>query len=65
MLYQRGKKVKITAQLQSHAASRLAQWIGCFGVVWNCKVGEDEQARKTWSPGAPKAKRCRSPQKAR
>ena len=65
MLYQRGKKVEITAQLQSHAASKLAHWIGCFGVVWNCKVGEDEQARKTWSAlGRPPEMRPKSNQAA-
>lgn len=55
MLLQRGKKFEITTQLQSQAATRIAQWIGCYGVIWNCKVAEDEQAFKNWqSLGCPK-----------
>ena len=58
MLLQRGKKIEITRQLQPESASILAQWIGCFGVVWNCKVAEDEKAYKEWlSLGRPDAAR--------
>ena len=42
MRQQRGIRVEITAQLGNDAATTIAQWIGCFGVVWNCKVAENK-----------------------
>jgi putative transposase len=48
VLLQRGKKAEITNQLSGGAATRLAQWIGCFGVIWNAKVQEDKDATKIW-----------------
>jgi putative transposase len=40
--------IEITNQLSGFAATRLAQWIGCFGVIWNAKVQEDKDATKIW-----------------
>lgn len=45
----RGKKVEITPQLGPLGAQRLARRIGCFGVVWNFKVGEEERSSRAWS----------------
>ena len=65
MLLQRGKKVEITQQLRPEAATHLARWIGCFGVVWNLKVGEDESAFKFWcDKGKPLEPRVRPNQAA-
>lgn len=48
----RGKKVEVTQQLEATGASVLARWIGCFGVVWNLKVAEDERAFQEWNASA-------------
>ena len=48
MLLQRGKRVEVTNLLTGSAATRLAQWIGCFGVIWNAKVHEDKASLKRW-----------------
>jgi putative transposase len=37
---QRGKKIEITKQLTSESATTISQWIGCYCVVWNCKMEE-------------------------
>ena len=44
MLLRRGLKKEITKQLSSAACESIAQWIGCFGVVWNLKVAENKEA---------------------
>lgn len=55
---QRGKRVEVTNLLTGSAATRLAQWIGCFGVIWNAKVHEDRDALKRWfDHGKPEAER--------
>jgi len=38
----RGTKVEITKQLSSSSAEIFACWIGCYGVIWNCKVAEQQ-----------------------
>lgn len=38
---QRGTKIEITKQLSHQAAQTFARWIGCFRVIWNCKVAEN------------------------
>lgn len=48
----RGKKVEVTQQLEATSASVLARWIGCFSVVWNLKVAEDERAFQAWNAQA-------------
>jgi putative transposase len=44
----RGIAFEITSQLDSRAAEIIAQWIGCFGVVWNCKVAENKAAYQAY-----------------
>jgi hypothetical protein len=36
----RGKKFEITSQLSPEGKNIIAQWIGSYGVIWNCKVSE-------------------------
>src|SRR5262249_44139883 len=45
---QRGTKIEITSQLDSSAANIFAQWIGCYGVIWNCKVEENQKSLSTY-----------------
>lgn len=44
----RGIRLEITGQLSSEAAETIAQWIGCFGVIWNCKVAENKHAYQAY-----------------
>ena len=44
----RGIAFEITSQLDPRAAQLVAQWIGCFGVVWNCKVAENKAAYQAY-----------------
>jgi putative transposase len=44
----RGIRIEITSQLNEAAATMIAQWIGCFGVVWNCKVAENKTAYRAY-----------------
>lgn len=41
---QRGIKIEITKLLSSETAHIFAQWIGSYGVIWNCKVAENKIA---------------------
>ena len=38
----RGIKFEITKQLSLQTQETFAQWIGCYGVIWNCKVAENK-----------------------
>jgi putative transposase len=38
---QRGFKGEVSKQLDSNAAQTFAQWIGCYSVIWDCKVAEN------------------------
>lgn len=48
MTHKRGIRLEITKQLSGRAAETIAQWIGCYGVVWNCKVAENKAAYKEY-----------------
>ena len=38
----RGIKFEITKQLSLQTQETFGQWIGCYGVIWNCKVAENK-----------------------
>lgn len=44
----RGIRTEVTSQLNETAAQEIAQWIGCFGVVWNCKVAENKSLYQSY-----------------
>src|SRR5208282_5612424 len=44
----RGIKLEITKQLSRQSAEIFAQWIGCYGVIWNCKVAENQEQYKAY-----------------
>ena len=44
----RGIKLEITKQLSRQSAETFAQWIGCYGVIWNCKVAENQEQFKAY-----------------
>ena len=44
----RGLAREITGQLNARSAQTIAQWIGCYGVVWNCKVAENQAAYQAY-----------------
>lgn len=47
----RGIRLEITNQLDSVTAETIAQWVGCFGVIWNCKVAENKAAYESYRQG--------------
>lgn len=56
----RGTRVEITGQLSREVTHLFANWIGCYNVVWNCKVAENKNAYRDYlesiSSGLPVAK---------
>jgi putative transposase len=44
----RGTKIEITDQLSQEAREEFARWIGCYGVIWNCKVAENKAAYEAY-----------------
>lgn len=53
-----GKSIEITKQLSPKAAMAIAQWIGCYTVIYNQKTLQSKSAFEGWvSEGKPKNKK--------
>lgn len=44
----RGIKYEITNLINENTATIFAKWIGCYTVIWNCKVAENQENYKNY-----------------